>query len=60
MTYFLLIAYLKITCFYYFLQIYDVIKNNCDDIFFINCIFENDMFLLFLLIRNYYDDMFFY
>ena len=28
MTYFLLIAYLKMTYFYYFLRIYDVIKIN--------------------------------
>ena len=46
MIYFLLIAYLKMTYFYYFLRIYDVTKIN-DDIFFVNCIFKNDIFLLF-------------
>ena len=30
-----------------FLQIYDVIKNNYDNIFYTNCVFENIMFLLF-------------
>ena len=44
MTYFLLIAYLKMTYFYYFLWI----RNNYDVIIFVNCIFENDMFMCIL------------
>ena len=39
-TCFFLIAYLKMTYFYYFSRI----RNNCDDIFFVDCVFENDMF----------------
>ena len=27
--------------------------------FFVNCVFKNDIFLLFLRIRNNYDDIFF-
>ena len=46
MTYFLLIAYLKMTCFFIFAGLW-CHKNNCDDIFFVDCIFENSMFLLF-------------
>ena len=46
MTCFLLIACLKMTYFYYFADL-RCHKNNCDDMFFVNCIFENDMFLLF-------------
>ena len=42
MTCFLLIAYLKMTCFYYFL----LIRNNYDDIFFANCVFKNVMYVL--------------
>ena len=42
-TCFSLIAYLKMTCFYYFLRI----RNNCDDMFFVNCVFENDISCIF-------------
>ena len=49
MTYFLLIAYLKMTCFLLFLRI----RNNYDDIFFANCVFENDMFMYILLYHLY-------
>ena len=38
---FLLIAYLKML----FLRI----RNNYDDMFFVNCVFENDMFMYILL-----------
>ena len=41
MTYFLIIAYLKMTFFLLFLRI----RNNCDDIFFDDCVFKNDMFM---------------
>ena len=41
---FLLITYLKITCFYLYLRI----SNNCDDIFFNNCVFKNDIFMYIL------------
>ena len=46
---FLLIAYLKMTYFYYFLWI----RNNYDDIFFANCVFKNDMFMYVLLYHLY-------
>ena len=59
MTYFLLIAYSKLTRFYYFLRIYDIIKIIVMTCFFVNCVFENDMFYYFLQIRNNCDDMFF-
>ena len=39
---FLLIAYLKMSC---FLRIHNVI-NNCDVMFFVNCVFENVMYVL--------------
>ena len=52
MTYFLLIAYLKMTCFYYFCG-FLMSLNNHDDIFFINCVFENDMFMYVLLYHLY-------
>ena len=45
-TYFLLVAYLKMTYFYYFLRIYDIIKIIVMTYFFINCVFENDMFFI--------------
>ena len=45
MTCFLLIAYLKMTYFYYFLRI----SNNYDDIFFANCVFENDIYVYFII-----------
>ena len=48
MTCFLLIAYLKMTCFYYFL----LIHNNYDVIFFVNCVFENDMFYVYFIISS--------
>ena len=47
MTCFLLIAYLKMTYFLFILRIYNVIKLIVMACFFVNCIFENDMFLLF-------------
>ena len=49
MTYFLLIAYLKMTCFYYFL----LIRNNYDNMFFANSIFKNDIFMYILQCRLY-------
>ena len=52
MPYFLLITYLKMTYFYYFLRIRNVI-NNRDDMFFANCIFENDIFMYILQRRLY-------
>ena len=45
MTCFLLIAYLKMTYFYYFLRI----RNNRDDMFFVNCVFENDIFSVYFI-----------
>ena len=39
--------------------IYDVMKVIVITCFFINCVFENDIILLFLRVRNNYDDMFF-
>ena len=44
MTYFLLIVYLKMTCFYYFSQI----RNFMMTCFLFDCIFENDMFMYIL------------
>ena len=49
MTCFLLIAYLKNVMFYYFLRI----CNNYDIMFFINCIFKNDIFMYVLLYHLY-------
>ena len=50
-TCFLLIAYLKMTYFIIFADLL-IMKNNCDDMFFVNCVFENDMFILFLRIYD--------
>ena len=44
MSCFLLIAYLKMTYFYYFLRI----RNNYDIVFFANCVFKNDIFIYIL------------
>ena len=49
MTCFLIIAYLKITCFLLLLRI----RNNYDVMFFVNCVFENDMFMYILQRRLY-------
>ena len=51
MTCFLLIAYLKMTYFYYFCGFMMTYINH-DDMFFINCVFENDIILLFSRISN--------
>ena len=37
------------TCFLLFLWI----RNNYDDMFFVNCVFENDIFMYILLYRLY-------
>ena len=44
MTCFLIIAYLKITCFLLLLRI----RNNYDVLFFVNCVFKNDIFMYIL------------
>ena len=44
MTCFLIIAYLKITCFLLYLRI----RNNYDIMFFANCVFEYNMFMYIL------------
>ena len=49
MTYFLLIAYLRMTCFYYFCG-FVIIVMAC---FFANCVFENNMFTYILLYHLY-------
>ena len=49
MSCFLLITYLKMSYFCYFLRI----RNNYDVIIFVNCVFENDMFMYILLYRLY-------
>ena len=49
MTCFLLIAYLKMTCFLLFSRI----RNNCDDMFFVNCVFKNVIFRYILLYHFY-------
>ena len=49
MSCFLLIAYLKMTYFYYFLRI----RNNYDIMFFANCVFKNDIFMYILLYHLY-------
>ena len=45
MSYFLLIAYLKMSCF--------IILRNCDIMFFVNYVFENDIFMYVLQRRLY-------
>ena len=59
MTYFLLFAYLKMTCFYYFLRIHDVIKLIVMTFFLLITYLKMTYFLLFLRIRNNYDIIFF-
>ena len=53
MTYFLLIAYLKMSCFYYFLRIYDVIKLIAITYFFLIVYLEMSCFFIILRIRNF-------
>ena len=51
-TCFLLITYLKMTYFYYFCG-FVILWNNYDNIFFVNCVFENDIFMYVLLYHLY-------
>ena len=59
MTYFLLIAYLKMSCFSLFSRIYDVIKTIVISCFLLIAYLKMSYFYYFLRIRNNYDDMFF-
>ena len=59
MSYFLLIAYLKMSCLLFFLRIYDVIKIIVMTCFSLIAYLKMTCFLLFLRIRNNYDDIFF-
>ena len=52
MTCFLLITYLKMTYFYYFCG-FVILWNNHNGMFFINCVFEHDIFMYVLLYHLY-------
>ena len=59
MKYFFANCVFKNDMFSLFLRIYDVIKNNRDNMFYTNYVFENIMFYYFLRICNNYDNTFF-